>query len=159
MNYKWFLRFVEFLFFPTVLFIFTFYWNIIALRYCDSFYCTTKWITYMDTCIPSSCASLPLPAPIPPLRVIAAPSWASCAAQQLPTVRFTRDSVWTSVPLSQRIPLSPSPSVSTRLILHLCVSIPDPQTCPERILICLKNLPQNSDLKLLWASELLITHI
>lgn len=158
MNNKWFFQFVEF-FSPWFYFVFTFYWNIIALRCCGSFYCTTKWIPYMDTCMPSSCASLPLPAPIPPLRVITARSWAPCAAQQLPTVRFTRDSVWMSVPLSQRIPFSSSPSMSTRLILHLCVSIPDPQTCWERILICLKNLPQNSDLKLLWASELLITHI
>ena len=89
----------------------------------------------------------PLFLSVPPAPSPSHPSGASqgraellvpCAVQRPPTVRFTQDSVGMSVPLSQCIPLAAFPSMSTRLVLHLCVSIPDPQTCWERILICLK---------------------
>ena len=32
---------------------FNFYWHIVALQYCVSFYCTTKWISHTYTSIPS----------------------------------------------------------------------------------------------------------
>ena len=72
-------------------------------------------------CVSSpSWAFLPPPQPptnLTPLSHPRAPSWASCAVQQLPTY----GSVYTSVLLSQFVPPAPSRPVSTSLSHHLCL--------------------------------------
>ena len=46
-----------------------FYWSIIALQGCASFSCTTKWISYLSTYIPSLLDLPPIPTPIPPISL------------------------------------------------------------------------------------------
>ena len=48
-----------------------------------------------------------------PLRYHRAPGWPPCVIEQLPTIRFTHDSICMPMLLSQFVPPSPSPAVST----------------------------------------------
>ena len=60
-----------------------FYWRIITLQYCVSFYCTMKLISYMYTSVLSLLDLSPLqPTSLGHHRAL---SWASCALQQVPT--------------------------------------------------------------------------
>ena len=78
------------------------YWSIIALQWCVSFCFITEWISYTYTYIPispSSCISLP-PSLSHPSRCSQSTSWSPCAMWLLPTIYFTFDSVYMSMPLS-----------------------------------------------------------
>ena len=96
-------------------------WSIIALQYFFSFCCTTTWISFMYTYIPSFLSLPPTPHPTP-LGHHRAPSWDPCAIQQLTTICFTHGSVYMSMRLSQFIlpslSLIPCPQVCS-LCLHL----------------------------------------
>ena len=93
------------------LFKFIFNWSIIALQYCVGFSHTTTWISHKYTYVPS------LLNLIPPLQVVIEHQ------VELPvlhsnfplTIFFTSGNVYVSILLSQFIPPSPSPTVSTSL--------------------------------------------
>ena len=101
---------------------------VIALQCCISFCCTTMRISYIRVCacIYTSLYPLPPTLPISPLYLITA-HWA-----ELPVLRrsfplagcFTHGSVFTSLPCSQSIPPSPSPSGVHKSVLCVCVSVP-----------------------------------
>lgn len=98
---------------------FFYYWNTIALQSSVSFFCTTKWISYLCTYSPSPGQPLPIPAPIPPItehRVV------SCFYSRLLLAAcFTQGSVYMSVLIPQYSPTLPSPSGS----------MPSLYYCPE----------------------------
>ena len=69
--------------------------------------------SYLYIYIPSFWSLLPLPPHPNPLCHHGEPGWDPCVTQKLPTIYFTRDSVYMSILLSQFVPLSPFPTVST----------------------------------------------
>ena len=84
--------------------IYFFNWGIVALQYCVNFCCTIKEVSYMHTCILSSCPSLPPPACIPPIQVTAEHQGElptlSAGSQQ---ICFTHGSLHTTISVSQFI--------------------------------------------------------
>ena len=97
--------------------------SIIVLQCCICFCCTIKWISYMYTHIPlpleSPSHSFPHPTYLGHHR---AQSCAPCVYSSFAlAICFTHDSVCTSMPLSQFIPPSPSPTVSTLEKMFLTV--------------------------------------
>ena len=96
-------------------------------------FCCTTWISYMYTYIPSH---IELPSHLnwtelnfhlhPPIQVITE-HWAElrvlCSSFPLAS-SFIHGSVYMSMPLSQFIPLSPSPTPCPQVFLYICVSVP-----------------------------------
>ena len=78
-----------------------FCWGIVALQYCISFCCATKWISYTYTYIPSLLDPLPPPHPIP-LGHRGASNWTPSAIQQLPIsyLYYTRSCIYVNSSLS-----------------------------------------------------------
>ena len=117
-----------------------FFWSIIALQCCASFFCTMKWISYVYTYIPSLMSLPPSPTSNPPTQVITG-HWGELpvlysrfplaiyfthghAAVHGVTKSQTRLSNWTtfaymSTLISQFVPHSPSPTHIYSLCLHL----------------------------------------
>ena len=70
-------------------------------------------VVHVVICVSQGC-SLNSSRPLrPPLCHHGEPGWDPCVTQKLPTIYFTRDSVYMSILLSQFVPLSPFPTVST----------------------------------------------
>ena len=100
---------------------------VIALQCCISFCCTTMRISYIRVCacIYTSLYPLPPTVPISPLSHHSALSWAPCSSRSFPLAGcFTHGGVFTSLPCSQSIPPSPSPSGVHKSVLCVCVSVP-----------------------------------
>ena len=121
-------------FFFFLVIIVCFYWGLVALQRCIHFCCTTKWISYMHTYIPSL-LDLP-PAPILPIKVITE----HCAEppelyRRFPLAAyFTNGSVYVcayvSILLSQFVPPSPPPPCT-----HIRPLYPHLSSCPANRLI------------------------
>ena len=97
---------------------------IISLHYCVHFCCTTKWISYMYTYVPSflNLSLTPHPTPLGHLE-----NWAELLVlhSSFPlAIHHTHGSVCASMMLSRLIPPSPSPPCpqvcSRRLCLYFC---------------------------------------
>ena len=105
-------RHFSFIFFPfgqCFLKFFIFSWRTVALQCCASFWCTTEWISWRCTPIPS------LP-PHPSHRSSWVPSCAPWAIQHFALVLyFLHGTVYTSVLISQHVCMS---------ILYVCLGIP-----------------------------------
>ena len=92
-----------------------FSWRLITLRYCSGFCHTLIWISHGCTCVPH---------PEPRSHLPPHPSGSSqCTSPEHPVscitpglvICFTYDNIHISMPFSQIIPLSPSPTESKRL--------------------------------------------
>ena len=111
------------------------YWNVVAVQHCVSFCCTTVWISYMYTYIPSL-LSLPPTYPIhsshhpTPLGQHRGPSWMPCAIQHLPTSYLFY--TWQCICISVTAPICPilsfPPPHPVSPCLSLCLQL---YSCPE----------------------------
>ena len=99
------------------LFLIYFNWRLIALRYCGGFCHTFTSISHGRTCVPHP--DPPTSLPIPSLRVIPVHQpRAPCLMHRT----WTGDLLHVSMPFSQIIPPSPSPTESKRL-LYISVAL------------------------------------
>ena len=88
-----------------------FHWSTIVLQCCVGFCCMTALISYKYASVPSPLSFPPI-SPIPPLLVTTAHRTES---PRLYIQQFHTHCVYRSMPLSQFIPSSPSPTASTSL--------------------------------------------
>ena len=135
-----------------------FYWGLVVLQRCIHFCCTTKWISYMHTYIPSL-LDLP-PAPILPIKVITE----HCAEppelyRRFPLAAyFTNGSVYVcayvSILLSQFVPPSPPPPCT-----HIRPLYPHLSSCPANRFICTIFLDSTKNRTTIWPGNPTTRHI
>ena len=90
---------------------FFFNWRVLALWCCVGFCCTTVWISYTYTHVPSPLSLLAMP---PPQPSRSSPGWAPCAYSRSPrAIYFTPGNVYMSQLLFQFVPWPSSYSVFT----------------------------------------------
>lgn len=112
-----------------VIFLIFLNWRMVASQCCVKVLLTTKWISYMDEYIPSL---LHFPCSNPTaLGHHRALGWAPRVRQRLPTSSFIHGSVYTLGLLSQFLPPSSFPTVSTSPLFTSVTWLFEPQVWKE----------------------------
>ena len=102
--------------------VYIFNWRIIAFQYCVGLWHTLTWICHSYTYVLSLLNLPPMPT-VPSLMVVTEHLiWAPCIIQKTSIGYLTQSNVYVSMLVSQFVPHSPSPTVSTSLF-SMCVSL------------------------------------